>query len=310
MPMNCAGYSRPNLLMPPQNNNNSTSALSQQMQRLRHQVDRIDLKILQLLQQRTKLSGQIGEIKRRHRAVIYVPEREGELLKRVVRLSRGKLPPRAVTAIYREILSSSRAAQGQAAIGLPQSSAATVLLPGRWYFGACDEFSLKKTWSELAKGLHSGALALVLLTGEDLIRVFRTTAGRQQFFERFTVAGDFSSSPGAAVSLARRIFIVIPRGKGAAIEANRILILIKCKSTVNAVKMLLNCMPEAPIHAEQLSLRAQPARGGTVDALVRLTLPKPLEGIYATSQLLAARQSMGLPVSILGVYLNLEDYGG
>ena len=65
--------------MPP-NNNNLTSALSRQMRSLRQQVDRIDLKILKLLQQRTKLSGQIGKMKRRHGAVIYVPERERELI--------------------------------------------------------------------------------------------------------------------------------------------------------------------------------------------------------------------------------------
>ena len=109
MPMNCAGYSLPKSLMPP-NNSNLTSALSRQMQRLRRQVDRIDLKMLQLLQQRTKLSGQIGRMKRRHGAVIYVPERERELLARAVRLSRGKLTAKAVTSIFREILSSSRAA--------------------------------------------------------------------------------------------------------------------------------------------------------------------------------------------------------
>lgn len=309
MPMNCAGYSRPNLLMPP-NNNNSTSALSRQMQRLRLQVDRIDLKILRLLQKRTKLSGEIGKAKRRHRAVIYVPERERQLLARITRLSRGKLPARAVTAIYREILSSSRAAQGQAAIGLLHGSASTVLLPARWCFGACDEFSPKRTWAELANGLRSGALALVLLTGEDLARVLRTTSGRRHFFEHFTVAGDFSPGFDARVSLSSRIFVVIPRGKGAALEANRILILIKCKSTVNAVKSLVNCMPDTPSHAEQFALRPPSARGGAVDALVRLTLARPIDGIRVTSQLLTARESAGLSASILGIYPSLEDYGG
>src|SRR5260221_14416347 len=115
MPMNCAGYSPRNPLMPP-NNSNSKSALSRQMQHLRRQVDRTDLKILRLLQQRTKLSQRIGAMKRRHRADIYVPEREREPLARVSRLSRGKLPPAAAAAIYREILSSSGAPQGPAPI--------------------------------------------------------------------------------------------------------------------------------------------------------------------------------------------------
>src|SRR5471030_1201566 len=112
--------------MPP-NNNNLKSALSRQMQRLRQQVDRIDLKMLRLLQQRTKLSGQIGKMKRRHGAVIYVPERERELVTRLTRLNKGQLPPRAIAALYREIMSSSRAAQGQTPIGLLQASAPVVL---------------------------------------------------------------------------------------------------------------------------------------------------------------------------------------
>src|SRR5882724_9106729 len=169
MPMNCAGYSLRKSLMPP-NNSNSTSTLSRQMQHLRRQVDRIDLKMLKLLQQRTKLSGRIGEAKRQHRAVVYAPERERELVAHLTRLSRGNPSARAVAAIYREIMSSSRATQGQAPIGLLRASSSAVIPPGRWCFGACDEFAPQKSWKEVARGLDSGALALALLTGEDLVR--------------------------------------------------------------------------------------------------------------------------------------------
>jgi len=273
-------------------------------------VDRIDLKILRLLQQRTELSGRIGKTKRRHGAVVYVPERESELLAHVRRLSRGKIPSRAVTAIYREILSGSRAAQGQPPIGLLEASADAVLLPARWSFGACDDFVVKKTWLSLARGLESGALAVALLTGEDLARMLETPRTRGQFFGQFAVVGDFSSGPGSQVPLARRIFIVTPRGKGAACEADRLLILIECKSTVNAVKSLLNYMPDCSIRAEQLNLGAKPAQGGTVFGLVYLSLARPVDGIRVTSQLLAARQSIGLSMSILGVYPGTEEYGG
>src|SRR5271154_7117892 len=135
MPMNCAGYSLPKSLMPP-NNSNLTSALSRQMRRLREQVDRVDLKMLQLLQQRTKLSGRIGKMKRRHGAVIYVPDREREVVVRLVRRSRGHPSARAVPAFSREMLSSSRAAQGQAPIGLLRAGAPVVLPAARACFGA------------------------------------------------------------------------------------------------------------------------------------------------------------------------------
>ena len=308
MPMNCAAYSHPNLLMPP-HNNNSKSALSRQMKRLRQKVDQVDLKILKLLQQRTKLSGKIGQAKRRHRAGIYVPERERQLLARMTRLSRGKLPSRAVMAIYREILSGSRAAQGQAAVGLFQSNASAILLPGRWHLGACDEFSPKKSWSELARGLGSGALALVLLTGEDLRQVIQEKKARRQFSEQFMVAGDFFSCADSKVDLNQRIFIVIPRDKEAPAEANRMLVLIECKSTVNAVKTLLNCMPRTSIHAEQVTIRGSSMRDGAGIALVRLAAAKPFDGAKMAGNLRVANKA-GMTFSILGTYLSLEDYGG
>jgi chorismate mutase len=279
------------------------------MRRLRQQVDRIDLKMLQLLQQRTKLSGQIGKMKRRHGAVIYVPERERELVARLTRLSKGLPPARAVAALYREILSSSRAAQGQAPIGLLQASASLVLPASRACFGACDRFSPKKTWAELVKSLDTGTLSLALLTGDDLARALQTHRWRSEFFKRLTVAGDFFPVSDSKAPLARRIFIVTPRENGAAMEANRILILIECKSTLNAIKSLLHSMSDFSIHAELLTRRAS-VRQGLVPALARLTLAKPADGIRATSRLLAACKSVGIPVSILGIYPGTEDYGG
>jgi hypothetical protein len=144
-----------------------------------------------------------------------------------------------------------------------------------------------------------------LLTGDDLARALQTHRWRSEFFERLTVAGDFSPVSDSKAPLARRIFIVTPRGNGAALEANQILILIECKSTVNAIKSLLHSMSDFSIHAEHLTRHARPAA-----ALVRLTLAKPADGIRVTSCLLAACKSVGIPVSILGIYPGTEDYGG
>lgn len=272
-------------------------------------MDQIDLKILQLLQKRTKLSTRIGEVKRLYHAPVFVPERERDLLARVVKRSKGKLSSRGVTAIYREILSSSRAAQGQAPVGVLRSSAETVIPPGRWCLGACDEFQVKKTWAELAEGLQTGGMALALLTGEDLVGALQTAKDRNQFLEHFTIVGDIAPGLEVKVSLAERIFLVTPRGKGASCRASRILILIECKSTVNAVKTLLSSMPDRPIDAESLTFQARPARSGS-GALVRLSLPQLIDGISATGGLLTACKSASIAVSILGVYPGTENYGG
>ncbi len=254
-------------------------------------------------------------MKRRHGAVIYVPERERELVARLTRLSKGQPPARAVAALYREILSSSRAAQGQAPIGLLRASVPVVLPASRACFGACDQFAPKKTWAELLKGLDTGALSLALLTGDELLSALRTHRLRSEFFSRLTVAGDFAPGYDSKAPPGRRIFIVTPRGTGAALAANRLLILIECKSTVNAIKSLLHSMADFSIQAEQLSRRAAPAgrgtaRRGLVLALARLTLARPVDGIRATSRLLAACKSACIPVSILGIYPGTEDYNG
>ena len=307
--MNCAGYSLPNPPMPP-NNSNSTSTLSRQMQPLRQQVDRIDLKMLRLLQQRTKLSAQIGAMKRRHKAVIYVPEREHELIARLARLSKGKLSGKAVAALYREILSGSRAAQGQMPIGLLQASASTVLPASHSCFGACDQFLSKRTWPELARGLASGDLSLALLTADDLVNILTSNRWRDAFKKDLTVAGDFPMKSGAGNSLASRVFIITPRGNTPPQRATRIAILIECKSTLNAIKSLIRYMPDLSIHAEHLASRATHASRGAVVTLACLRSSKPMDGARAAASVTSAAQSAKLPVSILGIYLGTEDYGG
>ena len=226
-----------------------------------------------------------------------------------MRLSKGKLPVTGVVSVYREILSSSRAAHRRAPIGVLQASAAQILLPARWRFGACDTFLSHKTWLEVAKGLKKGSLELALLTGQDLADILGTPKGQASFFGHFDVVADFPSNLEGATPLAQRIFIVTKRGKGASCVASHILILIECKSTVNAVKTLLHSMPDRRTHAEQLLIGSRSARSGKM-ALVRLSLPEPLEGIRATELLLSARKSSGFEASILGVYPGTENYGG
>jgi chorismate mutase len=274
------------------------------MQRLRLKVDRIDLKILQLLQQRIKLSTRIGQVKRRHGAAIYVPQREGELRARVTGISRGKLPPQAVDAIYREIFSNSRAVQGQAPIGLLSSSAGEIAAPARWHFGACDKFVVEKTWPELAVGIKSGSLTLGLLTGEDLANILKSTPARQHFVTHFEVMGDFTQGLEMDVPLAERILVVMARNQGVTVPVNQALILIECKSTQNAVKKLANSMSNRPISAEELSIRKPSS------ALVRLTLPKRVDAAQLLDRMLVAGESLDIQISSLGVYPGTENYGG
>jgi len=236
-------------------------------------VDLIDREILKLLQQRNKISRRIGETKRRHGAVIYVPERERELLQRVERLSKGKLPERAAAAIFREIMSSSRAAQGQGAIGLLAAGAREIAAAAHGIFGASSGYYIGKSWRDLATRLKKEQLALALLAGAELAKILRAPAARREFAESFEVVGDFEE--GGAKGLAERIFVVTPRRTSGDIPGERALILIECKSTGDAVKRRFKSMGKSSIQTEMREIsRSSRGRGDAV-FLVRVSSAKP-----------------------------------
>ena len=82
---------------------------SPSLPQLREQIDRIDAQMLTLLNRRARLVTRVGQLKHQHRASVYVPSRERQIFARLERLNRGPLPDEAVRAIYREVISASRA---------------------------------------------------------------------------------------------------------------------------------------------------------------------------------------------------------
>ncbi len=69
----------------------------------REAIDQIDATVLQLLNQRAAHARAIGELK--GSGVVYRPEREAEVLRRIQALNPGPLPNEAVTRLFREVMS-------------------------------------------------------------------------------------------------------------------------------------------------------------------------------------------------------------
>jgi chorismate mutase/prephenate dehydratase len=80
------------------------------LEALRARIDRLDEDIARLLQERARLSLEVGRAKGDGDAAIFVPEREAEVLEHV-RAVPGPLGQGALAGIYREVLSASRALQ-------------------------------------------------------------------------------------------------------------------------------------------------------------------------------------------------------
>jgi chorismate mutase/prephenate dehydratase len=75
---------------------------------LRKKIDQIDEKVVALLNDRASLAQKIGHSKSLNNQEVYVPNREKEVLHRVLHISNGPLPEHAIRAIFREVISASR----------------------------------------------------------------------------------------------------------------------------------------------------------------------------------------------------------
>lgn len=78
------------------------------LESLRGQIDALDTRIVQLLNDRARIAQQIGEIKRRTNTRVYHPDRESQVYKRIASENKGPLPNASLTAIYRELMACSR----------------------------------------------------------------------------------------------------------------------------------------------------------------------------------------------------------
>lgn len=76
----------------------------------RKKIDEIDLKLVELLNERTRCSVEVGKWKHVHKQNLYDPGREREILERVRRTSKGPLPPDAVQRLFERIIDEARGA--------------------------------------------------------------------------------------------------------------------------------------------------------------------------------------------------------
>jgi len=103
---------------------------------LREQIDCLDSQILTLLNRRARLAARIGQLKSQDRASVYVPSRERQIFARLVEGNTGPLSHEAVRAIYREIISASRALEEPLRIAYFGPEATFTHMAAREQFGS------------------------------------------------------------------------------------------------------------------------------------------------------------------------------
>lgn len=120
-----------------------------ELKKLRSQVDSLDMKILQLLNQRAKTVKTIGKIKSLQKVQYYAPERERDILSRVIKKNWGPLPQEAVKEIFLEILHACRGLEKKLKIAYLGPEATFTHLAAIENFGKSADYIATKSISDV-----------------------------------------------------------------------------------------------------------------------------------------------------------------
>lgn len=129
---------------------------------LRGRIDQLDEQIQDLLNARARCAQQVAEVKKRHagdgKAVYYRPEREAELLRKVMERNQGPLSNEAVARLFREIMSESLALERVMQIGYLGPAGTFTQAAALKHFGHAVESLPFNTIDEVFRELASGAI--------------------------------------------------------------------------------------------------------------------------------------------------------
>jgi chorismate mutase len=87
----------------------------------RERIDEVDLKILELLNERTRYSLEIGKIKHRLNLPVQIPERENHIYARLARANHGPLTNAAVRRLFERIIEESRRLEAECKTSILQN---------------------------------------------------------------------------------------------------------------------------------------------------------------------------------------------
>ncbi|OGS19912.1 MAG: chorismate mutase [Elusimicrobia bacterium RIFOXYA2_FULL_39_19] len=108
--------------------------------KIRKEIDSLDLKILELLNKRAGFALEIGRLKRKLGDKIYIPDREKIVMTRILENNKGPLTRESTQNIFNEILHSARALQASLKIAYFGPEATFTHLAAVKNFGRYSEF--------------------------------------------------------------------------------------------------------------------------------------------------------------------------
>lgn len=110
------------------------------LEKLREDMKEKDREIIRLLNERSQISVRIGEVKGQEGIDVYDPSQEARVYGYLQELNRGPLPPLAIGAIFREIISASRDLQKPTTVAFLGPETSFSHLAAQLHFGNSSRF--------------------------------------------------------------------------------------------------------------------------------------------------------------------------
>jgi len=126
------------------------------LNKLRGKVNSLDKKIIELLNQRTKIALSIGKAKLSEKKPVYSTEREMEVYKRIEKLNKGPLPKQALKSIYREVMSSALGLQKKLIVAYLGPAATFTHEAAKSKFGDGVDYFAASNISEIFNSVEKG----------------------------------------------------------------------------------------------------------------------------------------------------------
>lgn len=122
------------------NQDGKSPSIQEQLSSFRESIDRVDGQILDLLNERAKIAQEVGKVKNDHDTEFYIPAREKAVIQRLRDRNPGPLPPEAVSAIFREVISACRALETRLTITYLGPEGSYHHCASKAYFGSSARF--------------------------------------------------------------------------------------------------------------------------------------------------------------------------
>ncbi len=134
---------------------------------IRRQIDAIDAKVVDLVNQRLALAAEIGKIKRKSGGEIYVPEREDAVLRKVCASNQGPIKNEALRAIYREIMSAAIALEKPLLVAYLGPEASNTHAAAMKKFGASVAYHAMATIGDIFTAVEKGEADVAVIPIEN-----------------------------------------------------------------------------------------------------------------------------------------------